>query len=818
MTVRVSGSKLSVIALLVLLVISTAPFSVSSLDFSEEYNVTDTSDPEGAPRLDIDSEGNFHLLYLMNDGGDFDKVMYRKVGPTGSTLTGPLQISSSSVDGPFGQLAIAVDSSDRSHIAFSVKTTSDDARDVYYAQVDSGGSLKVSAKNVHTSDVQASALDIEADGSGNAYIVWNERTDPPTIEWMKVSSTGSVVRTARTISGDLGSGGDVSFPRLGVTSSGDTLIAWQQKSNVLVRTSIFFTALDPQGGVDVDPVEVQSNAAIDLSFLEATGDDSGDLHITYIQNNAIEYARIDRDGMVEATFEVAIARLGEVFGPDISVSPGGDIYVVYGLRENLLSGEYHEYVRVRWDSNNTWSGQDQVDDGAAIVTMGVVAADDNGAGIVFIRDSDLWLVTVQAESPNNPPVASLSFSPTDPGVDETVTFDGSDSSDPDDADYVDEYFFEYGDGGDSGWTTSSSVIHSYSSAGTYTARLRVRDSHGRESETSATGTVRVTSSPSNRAPTAVLTANPTTVDLGKTVTFNGDSSSDPDGIVSLYNFDFGDGVSTGWVTSSIQTHSYSSEGLFTTTLQVQDDDGANSENTASIRITVEDTNEIPTATIESIDPSPALQGDDVTLVGNGEDSDGTITAYSWESNFDGEIGTTETIVVNTLTVATHTISFKVRDDDNAWSEVATDTLVIKANSPPTLEDRTELKNKVFTDTLIEFRVVYTDADGDRPTAARIFFGKGGDYQDERLAEVDTNDKDYTDGKEYFFNKKLDKPGTWRYYFEFENLKNPKRKTLSKDVKVQEPEAPGFAMMPAAGALVAVALAVSIASRRKGTNG
>jgi PKD repeat protein len=130
-------------------------------------------------------------------------------------------------------------------------------------------------------------------------------------------------------------------------------------------------------------------------------------------------------------------------------------------------------------------------------------------------------VTVEGEEPNNPPVASLTYSPTGPGVGETVNFDGSGSTDPDDGDSVDEYYFEYGDGGDSGWTTSYSVNHAYNSAGTYTARLRVRDSHGTESTSASQVSVQVTSTPSNRAPTAVLTANPTTADVGKTVTFNG---------------------------------------------------------------------------------------------------------------------------------------------------------------------------------------------------------------------------------------------------------------------------------------------------------
>ena len=812
---RLTVSKALPLAVLVLLVLSVVPAGVTSLEVSEPVNVTDDNDPDGSARLDVDSDGNYHLLYLTDTGGTYPELMYRKLDNTGSTLEGPTRLSPTSVDSAFGQIAIAVDSSGRAHIAFSVKLTNDDARDVYYAQVGADGNVKVAARNVYTSETATSSLDVEADSSGNAYIVWNDRSDPPTIMWMKLSSSGSVSRTAQEISGDLGFGGDLYYPRLGVSSSGTTYIAWQQKSNQLERDSIWYTSLDSVGDVREDPREVQSNAAFDLLYLEATANRYGDLYIVYEENNAIEYAVIDDGGAATGGVQIAGSLLGEATAPDVAIAPNNDVYVTYMFRENMISEPWHAYVRVLWDSNDTWSDPVMLDDGQSSGAV-VIAAGSVDAGAVFQRSNDLHFVAITPSQENHPPTASLSFSPTDPGIDELVTFDGSDSTDPDDDDYVDEYFYDFGDGDDTGWISSSSAVHSYTAAGTYTARLRVRDSHGMESEDPDTVTVRVTSTPSNRAPTAVLTASPTTVDVGKTVTFNGDSSSDTDGIVQFWRFNYGDGVDSGWVANSVTTHSYNNQGVYTATLQVKDDDGAVSENTAQVRITAVETNEPPTATIDSITPNPSLEGEDVTFVGTGVDSDGTIEAYSWESNLDLLISSDASFVSSALTVGVHTITFKVKDDDGEWSEEATAILTIKANTPPILLDVTG-KTKAKTDTPIEFRVKYTDADNDRPTAARLYYSKGqGDYKAEILREVDQDDKNYTDGKEYFFTMRLKDAGTWKYYFEFENLKNPKKKTPVKEIKIEEASngipAPGAGLV--VGTLMVAAMAVAVLGRRR----
>jgi hypothetical protein len=61
-----------------------------------------------------------------------------------------------------------------------------------------------------------------------------------------------------------------------------------------------------------------------------------------------------------------------------------------------------------------------------------------------------------------------------------VVLDASDSTDPDGR--VRQYFFDYGDGTDSGWGFSPTINHTYGSRGSYEVRLYVRDEAGAQNE------------------------------------------------------------------------------------------------------------------------------------------------------------------------------------------------------------------------------------------------------------------------------------------------------------------------------------------------
>jgi hypothetical protein len=74
------------------------------------------------------------------------------------------------------------------------------------------------------------------------------------------------------------------------------------------------------------------------------------------------------------------------------------------------------------------------------------------------------------------PLAVLAIDKEMAFVDDTIMMDGSASTDPDGR--VRQWFFDYGDGTDSGWIFSAFVNHTYSRKGAYEVRLYVRDEAG----------------------------------------------------------------------------------------------------------------------------------------------------------------------------------------------------------------------------------------------------------------------------------------------------------------------------------------------------
>ncbi len=200
-------------------------------------------------------------------------------------------------------------------------------------------------------------------------------------------------------------------------------------------------------------------------------------------------------------------------------------------------------------------------------------------------------ISVTVDNINDPPVANAgpdqTFSDADGTGAETVTLDGSASYDSDGT--VSSY--EWAEGPT---LLGTGKIISYNFAvGAHTVTLTVTDNKG------ATGsnTIIVTVNP-NQAPTA--NAGPDkAASVGQTVSFNGSGSSDPDGSIVSYSWDFdaGDGIqeNASGVTTS---HAYSAAGIYTVTLTVKDNGNLTDTHTATVTVTDAPTN---TMHVESID-------------------------------------------------------------------------------------------------------------------------------------------------------------------------------------------------------------------------
>jgi len=177
-------------------------------------------------------------------------------------------------------------------------------------------------------------------------------------------------------------------------------------------------------------------------------------------------------------------------------------------------------------------------------------------------------------------------------------------------------------------------------------------------------------------PPAANSGGPYNGTEGIPVTLDGSGSTDSDGTIVAYEWDFGDGnIDFG----ATPTHTYISTGLFTITLTVTDDAG--DTNTATTTATIAMGNQPPIANPNG--PYTGTAGTPLPLSGSGSiDPDGTIVAYDWDFG-DGAIGTGIAPNYAYYIPGTYNITLTVRDDSGAIGSANTTAAIDAANQPPT---------------------------------------------------------------------------------------------------------------------------------------
>ena len=119
----------------------------------------------------------------------------------------------------------------------------------------------------------------------------------------------------------------------------------------------------------------------------------------------------------------------------------------------------------------------------------------------------------------------------------------------------------------------------------------------------------------------------------------------------------------------------------------------------------------PTARIDQIDPGSIVVGSSITFSGSGIDSDGTIEAYQWRSSIDGELSTLAEFSTSALSMGTHTIYFRVQDDDGIWSTEVSEVVYVGSTVSDEVENNGEigLSNEIA---LLQPVLAKIDASGD----------------------------------------------------------------------------------------------------------
>jgi len=233
------------------------------------------------------------------------------------------------------------------------------------------------------------------------------------------------------------------------------LLTGESVSNVDIRNNKIM--LSVQKGIQLD-ADSYSNVNILYNTLTSnyygfyiSGDAS-----TVITNNSVAYNTFGfYYENIEQNHEVHFNDIyGNEMGMDVTIASNAtDVHV--NAERNYWgdkSGPYHESLNPEGKGN---------------------AVGGNGVNLDFIP-----FLTANIAYINERPTAVLLVDKSLVAPSQTVLFIATLSSDEGRVDY---YFYDFGDGTTSGWTSLSVVPHNYSSVGEFTVRLRVMDDFGVES-------------------------------------------------------------------------------------------------------------------------------------------------------------------------------------------------------------------------------------------------------------------------------------------------------------------------------------------------
>jgi len=285
------------------------------------------------------------------------------------------------------------------------------------------------------------------------------------------------------------------------------------------------------------------------------------------------------------------------------------------------------------------------------------------------------LVYTLTERQNKRPTAyieSISY----PAVEGEPLYLNASGNDPDGS--IVQYQWSSDRDGSLGHTEYAEFMLNNLTAGYHTIRLWVQDDSGDWSEPD-----QITLEVLARPVATILSIIPDPVELGRKVTFSGIGHG-PSAIIGSEWYLSGTYLSDK---ATFTTKVWNKEaGSHLVSFRVQDANGVWSDWETYLLTLELSTNQAPQGIISDISPNPAREGQEVTLICQALDPDGTVVSYRWTSDLDGPLGNDIILKLENLSVGEHEISLTVKDDYGTWSESNIATLVVRPGSVSTGDD------------------------------------------------------------------------------------------------------------------------------------
>jgi len=299
-------------------------------------------------------------------------------------------------------------------------------------------------------------------------------------------------------------------------------------------------------GTWADPVRIHAGQTPGYPGLDVDGD--GNAHVVFSDGDAtgvprnIYYVEVDLPGIPPTANLTA----------DVTAGPAPLTVELSGAASRDSDGRIIDY---RW---NFGDGTSAAGESLDTVTH-TFESEGTYVVILTVLDNDLRTDTASLEvEVSSGPLAVITSSVTRGQAPLAVTFDGSESRALTGS--ILSWTWDFGDGSQGSGVL---VTHVYPAGGRFTVTLTVEDSQG-ETGTDEVEIVVL------EAPTAVFTASASLGRVPMSVVFDARGSSDPDGTIESYVWNFGEGPEER---PAQTTHVFKTAGTWVVSLEVTDDDG-----------------------------------------------------------------------------------------------------------------------------------------------------------------------------------------------------------------------------------------------------
>jgi serine protease len=296
-----------------------------------------------------------------------------------------------------------------------------------------------------------------------------------------------------------------------------------------------------------------------------------------------------------------------------------------------------------WSQNTGWSNT-QIRQAleATALDLGAAGRDDSyGHGLIQAKAA---LAYLQGNAINNqPPLALFTYACT--GLTCTFTDNSTDSDG-----LIVNWNWSLGDGSTS---LGQNPTHSFVTAGTYTVRLTVTDDYGATS--TASSVVTLSTSPTNRPPVAMFSYSC----VGLSCAF-ADTSTDSDGTITGWTWDFGDG---GVSILQNPSHTFAAAGTYNMALIATDSGGATNTYSVSISVSGATTNNPPVGSF-----AQSCTGLSCAFTDASSDPDGAIASWLWSFG-DGASSSTRHPSHAYAAGGTYTVTLRVTDNLGAAASI-----------------------------------------------------------------------------------------------------------------------------------------------------